>query len=237
MTAYTLPHLTDGDLVRHLDAEGDPPERARRETHLEACADCGSRVELLGRQSDAVHGWLLRADASRSPARAASPSRAVRPSRTAATPWLRAAAIVLLVAAPLAAFPPVRDWVATRVGLGSDPVTPTATPAAQVAPVIRFVPAAGTFTVRIDGPPSAGALAIARAAGPEAELRGAGGDGAAAPVVSEDGLRISASGAATRYELRVPSATTDVVIRLDGGTVRVAGAAIDRGQVVDFGGG
>lgn len=234
MPARATIHLTDADLIRHVDAEGDPPERARRETHLEACPDCAGRVRVLGRQSQAVHDWLVRTDTARPAGRAASPPPAVLRRRRSTGPWLKAAAIVLLLAAPLAAFPTVRDWVATRVGLRSETVTPAAARAGEVAAVIRFVPAPGILTVRIEGPSAPGTLTIGRAAGPEAELRGAGDDGAAAPIVSEDVVRIP-SRATARYRLDVPPATTAVVIVLEGSTVRVPGAAIDRGRVVDLG--
>lgn len=227
-------HLSDADLVRHLDLEGDADELDRRETHLRACEDCAGRVRRMGVQSDVVRSWLGRADHEHRPASRPAPRR-----RSGAGPWLRAAVIVLLVAAPLAAVPPVRDWVAERVGLGgTQEAAPAAATAAETTAgaAIRFTPAPGTFTVRLDGPVPGTTLALGRAPGLEAVLDGAPAprsEGEDAPVVSEDVLRLPAT-PGRRWELRVPAAVDAVHVITGDGAVRVPAAALDAGRVLDL---
>ena len=68
-------HLSDADLVRHLDLEGDAVELDRREMHLRACEDCAGRARRMGAQSDVVRGWLARADHEHRPASLPAPRR------------------------------------------------------------------------------------------------------------------------------------------------------------------
>ena len=257
-TTHDMPHLTDADVVRHLDREGDDAERVRREAHLERCADCAARVGLFRGRSETVAAWLSRADHDPRPASAADVLAAaasgegasapvitgpgvagrtiLRPS-SAAAPWLRAAAIVLLVAAPLAALPPVRAWVAERVGLSDEPGTTAVTAAPAVTadqPVIRFTPAPGVFTVRAGEHPAGASLTLGRADGDDAVLRGAGdaGDPLRAPVVSDDALRLPAADVAVAYTLLLPASVDEVRLVLDGGAVRIPAAALDAGRTV-----
>lgn len=152
------------------------------------------------------------------------------------TAWLKAAVIVLLVAAPLAAFPGVRGWVVERVGQDGGVVSETAPAAALASPVIRFEPAAGSFAVRIPGPTRGGILTLERTqsgTGVEAVLRI---DGAAEPVVAERVLRILDAGPGTRLSLALPPAVTDVRILLGDREIPVGGDEIDAGLSVPLDG-
>ena len=248
---HAMTHFTDSDVVRHLDEEGEAAERARRAAHLRDCAACAGRVEALARRSATVRLWLERADDD---PRAAPPlpgdhdgARVLplrrpgsRPGRRLATPWLRAAAVVLLVAGPLAAFPPVREWVAERVGLAERDEAAPAAESLLVAdePVIRFTPAPGRFTVRVDGAATGVTLTLGRSETDEAVFRGATRAGAA-PVVSDAALRLPAGavGAGDAYELRLPASVDVVVVETGATTVRATSSELDRGLTVELGDG
>lgn len=247
-TTEAMAHLSDGEVVRHLDLEGDPAQRGRREEHVRSCDHCAERVRLLGRQSETVARWLERADGPLRPlsapevraaaggfAAGASSGRGGPGRREAVRPWLRAAVIVLLLAAPLAALQPVREWVVERIGLAEETTEP-ATAAAEAADpsVIRFTPAPGVFTVRVTEPAAGATLSIGRADGEEAVLRGASRGGA--PVVSDDALRLAggASAAGRLYELRVPASVVEVRVIVGSRVARIGAREMEAGSRVDL---
>lgn len=258
-----MTHLDDGELLRYVDGELGPAEAGRWEAHVAACERCNRAVQAVLAESRLVSDWLTLADfeadlepAGRAPVLAAAgtnvrtatlsdnhgPARTpwgARPSgRGRRTPavssaWLKAAAIVLLVAGPLAALPGVRGWVFRQVGMTGGTTTTTTTAVdGPVSPVIRFEPAAGSFTIRFEADIAEGALALERAGATgavEAVLRM---DGAAEPVVAERVLRILDAEPGTRLTLVLPAAVTDVRVFLDTREVRVSGEEIDAGRTV-----
>lgn len=263
-------HLSDEDLIRHLDDEDDQDERAGWSRHMEACDDCARRFVALEDDSRTVTRWLERAafevphgtvseavdraavtdapgaapDRVRDPGRPAAPGRSAW-RRTPASPWLRAAVIVLLMAAPAVAIPSVREWVVARVALlgPATPPAPAAAPAATGAAVIRFAAAPGEFVVRVEPQAAGSSLALARVAGEEAVLASRRAEGAdpsmspaappedvsAAPVVSAELLRLRSASAPMRYRLGLPASTTDVIVHVDGKTIHVTGAQLSQG--------
>lgn len=246
-------HLDEAELVRYVDGEHPPDEALRWRRHVDTCAACRREVADIRAESALFSGWLDRADfeADLSPAPplatapaagsrgapgtgvAAQTSRNGRPVRAArrlaASPWLKAAVIVLLVAAPLAAFPGVRAWVSRVAGGGEAAVE--APVEAVSGPVIRFQPTAGSFTVRIDGPPL-GTLTLERAEGTEAVLRIAGD---AEPVVSAGLLRIRAGQTGAEYRLTLPAIVADVRVELGERAIRVTGPEVDAGRTIPLG--
>jgi hypothetical protein len=158
----------------------------------------------------------------------APPRRTARPPRRTAVPaWLlRAAAIIVVVAAPVAAIPTLRDAVIAAIpGTGGDapagsaafraaPAAPAA-PAAAHAGVIRFEPAAGEFVVRIEAAQAVGTLRIVRADGPEAVLRLS--DGSVGAVVAAAAVHIhNTPGDVGGYTLDVPATVTRVLVFVAG---------------------
>lgn len=259
-------HLDEGELLRYVDGELGPADTQRWEAHVAACERCDRAVETVMAESRRLSDWLTRADfeadlgpaSLRSPLAAAtaggpatvpgarrgqaSTPVAVPPprrhgARPASTAWLKAAIIVLLVAAPLAAFPGVRGWVVQQVGLADTGEAPAieATSAAA-SPVVRFEPAPGTFTVRLQAGIDDGALTLARTAetgAVEAVLRM---DGTAEPVVAERVLRIVDAQPGTRLTLTLPAAVTDVRIFVGTREIRVTGEELETGRTVALGG-
>lgn len=240
-------HLSDGQLVRALDGEGSVAETRAWDSHLSSCGRCANEMARLRTESRLVSDWLDRAafeaDApavetaidldSRRPGPGPATRLADRPARRSpASPWLRTAAILVLLAAPVAAIPAARSWVAVRV-LGTAP-GPAETAALEAgpavgAPTVRFVPTPGSFTLRFDTG-ATGSLVLGRADGNEAELTGV--DGRADAMVSASLLRLRDG--AGRYRLRLPSTVTDVEVIVGERSMRVDAAAIDGGTVVEL---
>lgn len=154
-----------------------------------------------------------------------------RAARRASTnrPWLRAAAIVLLVLGVGVLATPARAWVAALVaelfGGGDEPApveapapTTTAEPApeTQAASRVEFVPAGSTFSIDVANAQAAGGLTLQRAAGETAvaEIVGAG---SADFLVLPSGLRIqNAAGAGAEYRVSVPASVRRVTVRVAG---------------------
>jgi hypothetical protein len=151
----------------------------------------------------------------------------------AASPrWLQAAAVLLFVAAPLAAFPGVRAWVVERIAPTAtlESVAPTAGDPAD-AVVLRFRPTAGHFEIRFPEA-TTGLLALERWTGDDAELRARGGTPETVVTASSLEIRNDASG---RYDVRLPGSVTGVRVRVGDRVVAVSAAQIGRGTVIELG--
>jgi hypothetical protein len=139
-------------------------------------------------------------------------------------PWLRAAAILLLIAAPVAAIPAVREFVTGAITdlRGAPQVeAPASAPITTAPSIIRFQPAGGEFLVRIDAAQAAGTLRIVPAPGREAVLQLHDG-GVAGPVIAADAVHLRNAAAATdSYVLYLPPTVTRVTVLIAGRTVAV----------------
>jgi hypothetical protein len=232
-------HLTQADLVQLLDGEGEDLARARWQGHLDQCAQCRGEADGLRADSEAVTRWLRAADfEERRPGRSASaPDAAASKPRLgpAVGTWLKAAAVVLLVAAPAVAIPSVRGWVAERVGLGPEtaPALTGMRAAAESAPsAIRFVPAPAEFTLVLTSPQASGTIFLGRTEGEEAILE-LTEPGQAEAVVSASSVRIENSPSATGdYALRLPRSVGSLRVDLGGRDLLVDGRGLDSGVVL-----
>jgi hypothetical protein len=251
-TTFHGPHLDDGELVRYIDAEGTGDETRRWDQHLDACEQCWREAETLRGRSRAISRWLAAADfeatgttslAAGTPTATAAPTRGPgargRPDVTWSSPWLKAAVITLLLAAPLAALPPVRGWVAEQLALvlaDGPAVTHTMdTPAALdvEAGVIRFVPAPGSFRVVIDASQAEGSLRVDRASGPEAVLEVRGTGPRPEPVISARTLRIANTEEATAsYVLSLPEGVDGVWVEIGGHQIQLGARDLARSATV-----
>lgn len=239
-------HLSDGEIVRYIDERAsDQTPREWRE-HVERCARCDRSARALEEESRLVSDWLDRADfegegsagegvlplearGATEPYRAASGSG----SRSLTMgPWLRAAAVLVLLAAPVAALPGVRTWVTERVTGGAEAASTDATAAASAeeGTVLRFAPAPGEFEVRFTAG-SEGSIRVDRSDEEEAVLISIGG--APETVVSSSALEIR-NPEPGRYHLRLPVQTTGAWIRVEGRAVTVSDRQIDQGTVVEI---
>jgi anti-sigma factor RsiW len=253
MSTYTTdpgPHLTDDELLRLIDGEGEGEWRAERDQHVAGCDRCAREVALLADDGMVVRGWLERAAfedvafeealplTGRSQVRpiASAPGAARRNVTRTVSPWLRAAAVLALLAAPVAAFPGVRAWLSDSFS-GSEPAAEVRTLAAPepavTAAVIRFVPQQGAFAIDVDAAQAGGALHISRGAGADAVLESTA-ELADGPVVAAGALRLR-NGAADRgsYMLQLPVGVTRVTVRIAGRVVSVIDdAALAAGTTV-----
>lgn len=230
-------HLDDEELMRYIDREGAVPERKRWKQHLDSCAVCAREEEVLREKGALVSEWLERADLRSSSPAAALLASSYRPpsfegvaepedpsvwndrgGRAAARRgirvapvWLRLAAGFILLAGPLSAVPPLREWVVDRVALLSSDAPSTAAEnqaasgsAQSQAPVIRFIPAPGSFTIVLDVAQAAGTLTLERVEGGEALLARERSDAEA--LVSASRLQIrNAPESETSYTVALPA--------------------------------
>jgi len=227
---FAAPHLDDAELVRLLDREHSPDERAHWEAHVAACAQCTAEVDRLRDDADVVRGWLERA-AFEQPLPHVHASVQVTRVRPVPAPWLRAAAMIALIALPVtavAAIPPLRDWLIAAIEdlrgtTDVDVVTPARQAAEPVAvDVIHFAVAPGSFTVQLDAAQPAGTLRIAYGQ----DATGALDDPGVEAVFSETLLRVRNTVASDRsYTLRVPLSVTSVTVRIGTRTIAVLDAA------------
>jgi hypothetical protein len=229
-TTTDIRHLTDAELVGILDGSDDAPG-AERFVHLEECDRCADALDALRADSALVREYLELAKFEEDGPRPAEPRLVAATGRPNpwTSSWWKAAAILVLVAGPLAAFPDVRAWVVERVaGPEEEPVE--VAPLDATSTILRFTPDPGAFVVDFE-PGTAGTIAIVRGDGREAELRAS--DGAPETLVSASSIQISNRNVA-RYELRLPAGITGVWVRRGERAVAVSDSQIDRRAVVQL---
>jgi hypothetical protein len=251
----SAPHLHEVELVRFIDREGSAEEQERWDAHVQLCGACRDRVDALRLDSEVVSRWLVAADFEPRPVAAVSPdldARRAVPRGGAGglagrssgrvnmqSPWLKAAIFVLFLAAPLAAFPGVREWVADRVtGVQTaPPPAPRATAATEdmeASPRIRFVPAPGTFALVLDAVQARGTLAVDRVPeGDEAVLDIMGSGPLPDPVISARGIRIGNMAATTAsYALKLPGEVDALSVTIGGSVLHLDARDLDRGAII-----
>jgi hypothetical protein len=236
-------HLSDADLLRHLD--GEPPLSAARDltAHLRECGVCTARADLLHhrrrRLADLLAGTDVTAAVATTPGTLLERARRNGRGRGARAPALRAAAM-LLVAGTLAAQPAVRRWIGHQWARATGDAPVRAPIAAPVAPaidarrsapgtVLAFEPGAGPFTIHFDARPSAGSLVVVGDGGRQASVERVAGENLEV-LVMPHGVHVrNANGGAVSYRVRVPRSVTRVRVRF--------GTAPSPGDVVlDVGG-
>jgi hypothetical protein len=247
-------HLGDDELLRLMDRDGDAGWLSAMHGHVQRCDRCARELDALSGDALFVRGWLeaaafeadlppagLHAAARRDTGRGShSPARTV--SFWPESAWLRAAAVLLVMAAPVAALPELREWIATAVTGSAEPAaegfrTMDAPAAAHEAPVIRFAPVGAAFSVAVDVPQAAGVLHVRQVAeGDEAvfEAIPAAGSPLPVPVVAESSLRLrNSAGTSASYSLLVPAGISRVDVSVGGVTVAsISGAALRDGVEV-----
>lgn len=223
-----ITHLRDPDLIRYLDGEGPTDQRERAREHLGECSSCQQRLNLLRARSAALSGLV---DQIPVPEREiAGPPMAARTAaagpRASASGGrsiglLKAAVIVLLVAAPaIGMVPPVRDWIATQWSAitaspeARDGSGASAAPSARSA--VSFVPSDRTLNLWLERAPGPETIRIvpSQTERVTVETVGPAGDRL---FLRPDGVRIdNASAANVRYVVTVPSSLESVVVYVAG---------------------
>jgi hypothetical protein len=246
-------HPGDDDLLRLLDGEGSDAQRRSWQDHVDRCSACGRREARIRDDGQLIRRWLAlaafedelapapageEAGAAPGPARDSFQSRPRSVTRPSVR-WARAAVILLLLSAPLAAVEPVREWVLDRVVELRNRAAPADEPATGLAStatpaVVRFTPAPGTFVVVLDAVQARGMLRLERVpAGQDAVLEVNSEAEAREAVVSRQQLRIVNSPASTAsYTLRLPPGVTGVSLIVGGSRTEIGGPDLDRQRVV-----
>ncbi|MBW3628540.1 MAG: zf-HC2 domain-containing protein [Gemmatimonadetes bacterium] len=230
----TVPHPSDGDMVRYLDTELSELEERRLRTHLNGCAQCTARLEAIASQSSAVARYIGQTglpgpDAvTRARALALARRASVQPRRGWRRLRLAAAACALFVLA-LTAYP-VRAWIAERWdGFRAPAAAPTEAatlPASVVrrSSVVAFTPRGDRFDLQIESFQPAGTLTV--------EVRDLGR--ATAQVLNganetmlilPDGIRVeNRAGSRASYLVTVPANLPLLSISVGGETVATVNA-------------
>ena len=253
MTTNTA-HLRADEMLRLIDNDTTPLERSQFDSHLLVCARCSDEAATM-RDDGVLFTSTLRTAAweEQLPAKVASFAEivAARNARAAAgivplrrrlggvPGWARAAAVLLIVAGPVAAVPAWREWLVQQLTGGSAVEQPAAVQHEQ-APVealssrVVFVPESPAFVVQLDAAQPRGELRIRRAASSSDGTLTMENAATEEPIYSANTLRIrnSAASAAT-YVVELPESVRTVTVRIGGVEVRtVTGAEIGTGLAI-----
>ena len=257
-------HLTDGELLRLLDADAPADELTRLDAHAATCPRCADALRSLRHAGEVVHARL---QVVQPPALEYAPTLAApagmyhrtgasgRVSTQALNPlwnrgWARAAVLLLAIAGALVSVQPLRarinGWVdaawaqlagshPVRVSALARPAAPASTGAASSR--LWFTPAGSELRVALSARQAAGALVLERAVGPSASLEILPGDVTVVPMASERLLEIrNRATASSSYLVRVPATVRSVIVLIGGEAPRaVAAGALDVGVRVQLG--
>lgn len=234
--SLTRPHLDDGELLCLLDGEADGALRTDGEAHLSACGTCRERLDRYRTRRARLAHLLVRADYPVPAAPSADPKVIpLRPRAATSTfrsrPWLRAAAVVLLLATAAAMATPARAWIMewvgrqwSRIAQEDRPAAPRSAPEqappaqAQASAQVRFVPAGSELRVDVANAQSAGALTLVPVSGQSASAEVVGAQ-AVEMLVVPSGLRIrNTPGVSADYRVQVPDGVRRVRVRIGSGS-------------------
>ena len=251
-------HPEDGVLLRLLDGQADDAEQASAGPHAAGCAECRARMDAMVRRRDRLAALLARTDfpvpAASAPEPGVIPLHSRRREAAPSRPWLRAAAIVLVVLGVGVMASPARAWIARWLSEAWESVSGDAQPAPAPAPAapaprpaeqtaaaqVGFVPTGAELSVVVAHAQGAGALVVAAAPGASATAEVVGGTGAADLLVLPAALHVrNTPGSAAEYRLSLPSSVRRVRIRVGGGRETVVEMAEvgEAGRRVELSGG
>lgn len=249
-----MTHLDEGTIQGFLDNELPPRERSAAAEHLMACADCRSAHDQLSGSKSLFSSAVAELDAPARPTPdwdgvVSAPRRASR-----AAPFVRAAVLVLLVAAAAtAAVPgsPVRQWIVAAVQ--DDTRDPTDAPA-DLRPVdaapgssapaafpagVSLLPGSGRLDVAVTGVEDA-AIRLITSEGESVAVSATGATRDPAFRTGADGIEVR-DGVGGEILVEVPSSAAAVRLLVEGRVyaecangeldVRVPGEPVDGGVV------
>lgn len=226
-------HLSEGDLVRHLDGELSREEQQALLTHIGGCPACARRLRELQAQAQAVAELITAAPVpdlgelrrARMLTTIRGAERAAASRRMSSGRWpLRAAASIAVLLTAAFTVEPVRAWIGERwqdlaavVRSEAEPPTTAARAVAEHNPVIAFEPAGERFIVELQHPQRRGTLTLRVEEVQQAVVQVVG-EGAAGLLVLPEGIRIeNAPGASADYLVTLPPRLRQVEVRLGGG--------------------
>lgn len=202
------------------------------ERHVARCGTCAARRRALVERSEAVRSALAEWSPTVSFVGAQNAAPLHAPSRRAGlvrlwrAPALRAAAVLLALAAVAATAQPVRKWVAARWEQLRTIVAPPSAPAppevrAPGASEVRFTPSGPVFTIEVAARQAAGRLTIDVAGDSIASALVSGGDGSEELVVLPERLRVvNPPTTIASYHVRLPRGVDEVQVQIGTGPLR-----------------
>ncbi|HEV2131657.1 MAG TPA: zf-HC2 domain-containing protein [Longimicrobiaceae bacterium] len=229
MTTRPVPHLTEGELVQHLDGELSAADRERVLAHAATCGECVERLRALQAQSDAFAELVVRLPAPRyGELRRARTLTVLKRAETQASArrrsgsrWpLRAAASVAVIFTAAFTVEPVRAWMMEQwEGLTTPTAIERAGPLAanettwEASPQIAFEPVGEVFVLELRHPQRRGTVTLRVADVPQATAQVVGRR-AEDLLVLPNGIRIeNAADASADYLLTLPAGLRLVRLR------------------------
>jgi hypothetical protein len=206
-------------LLRLLDQECAPEERARLERHLAACEACTTRHATLSRLGGAVTAALAAADEEGRATR----RRTARPARVV----LRAAVVVLVLVGgvAVASAQPIRAWLRARWsdlrGIALPPGDGAPSIDTAGATTVRFVPTTSVFAIELDTHQHEGSLTIGVSRDTIAVATVRPGTLGEELIVLPTGLRIvNRPDGRSSYDVRLPHGVAEIRLRIAGAPER-----------------
>jgi hypothetical protein len=245
MARPTAPaHLADGELLHLVDGDGSAPDAELWTRHASGCAECSLRLEQLRRRSARVSVLLEEIGPPPGFRHPVYPDR----RRHRSSPWMRAAAVfLLLAAAALTVSPPLRarvaEWIAglrrsKTAAVWARRAQPATLmpPEAESGSTLWFTPATSRIRVDVDSRQAAGELRLRTISGAEGTFEMRDARKAEMPLLTASGLRIrNSAGSAARYEVGVPRSVTEVRLRIGDEPPRILNAEdLREGRSVDL---
>jgi hypothetical protein len=219
-------HVADDVLVRIVDDEMFAPEHAHAHSHLETCRFCTERLSTIARRTHALSALLQVADPAMPLMQPPSPSSAGLPQplpasrrRYAVPAWLKAAAVVLLIAGAAVMASPVRarvlDWIRDtfRPPVSAPAVVPADRASAGRASV-EFLPVGHELNLEVVAAEAGGELRIGVNDGRAVVARALNATGAVELLVLPAGLRIVNTAARGTYDISVPAQITLIRVQI-----------------------
>lgn len=219
-------HVADDVLVRIVDDEMFAHEHAHAHSHLGTCSVCTERLSTIERRTHALSALLQVADPGMPLMQPPSPSSAGLPHtlrasrrRYAVPAWLKAAAVVLLIAGAAVMASPVRarvlDWIRDAFrSPASAPAAVPADPASAGHASVEFLPVGHELNLEVVDAEAGGELRIGRNDGRAVVARALNATSAVELLVLPAGLRIVNTAARATYEVSVPAQITRIRVQI-----------------------
>lgn len=243
-------HLDESAILHLVDEDAHPMQLDLWTRHVLECDACAERLRTQRRNADLVRVALI--DIQLPPGFpdaptiiAAAGGRAAPPGRVRATarrdrPWLRAAALVLVLLVPVVLVSPLRaaavDWfrqgwiqVTDLVGWSAGDAVSGSDAGEARGYTLWFTTTGGVLEIVVDHRQRIGELVVSRSTGTEVSLEVE--DGADEALLTGRGLRIrNAASSGASYRVAVPASVDRVRVRLgDGRAETITSAELQAG--------
>jgi hypothetical protein len=219
-------HVADDVLVRMVDDETFAHELTYAHSHLVTCSVCTARLSTVERRTNSLRALLQGADPGMPAMRPPSPASVQLPHtppssrrRYAAPAWLKAAAVVLVIAGAAVMASPLRARVLGWISDAFGPPTPAPTvvpgePASAGRASVEFVPVGHELTMEIVDAEAGGELRIGVNEGRAVVARALNATSAVELLVLPAGLRIVNTAGRATYDVSVPAQITRIRVQI-----------------------